>query len=194
MQVYVIDQAKKEAVAIVDESQLSLAIGKQGLNVRLVNRLCDWLVNVKTQEQFAEMDISREARAVADSVFMDDSELQAPEAVEVGEDEMALTDLPIDPALIQKLNFYDVYSVEEFINLTDEDFANMPNLTADEIAKVNEIIKENVDIIEDEAEAEGEGESFACPKCGYPLTVGMTECPNCHVGISFEEVEEENEE
>ncbi|MBQ7508053.1 MAG: transcription termination factor NusA, partial [Spirochaetales bacterium] len=52
MQVYVIDQARREAVAIVDDSQLSLAIGKQGLNVRLVNRLCDWVVNVKTQEQF----------------------------------------------------------------------------------------------------------------------------------------------
>ena len=104
------------------------------------------------------------------------------------------TDLPIDAELIKKLNFYDVYSVEEFINLTDEDLANMPNLSADDIAKVNEIIKENADIIEDEAQEEGDEESFACPKCGYPLKVGMTEFPNCHVGISFEEVEEENEE
>ena len=192
MQVYVIDQARREAVAIVDDSQLSLAIGKQGLNVRLVNRLCDWVVNVKTQEQFAEMDISREARAVADSVFMDED--QQGQYEEAGEEEMALTDLPIDKALIDKLNFYDIYSVEEFINLTDEDFASMPNLSAEEIEKINEIIKENVDIIEDEAEAEDGEETFACPKCGYPLRVGMTECPNCHVGISFEEVEEENEE
>lgn len=192
LQVYVIDQARKEAVAIVDESQLSLAIGKQGLNVRLVNRLCDWVVNVKTQEQFAEMDVSREARAAADSVFLEEQ----PEAqgVELGDDEMALTDLPIDKKLIEKLNFYDVYSVEEFINLTEEDFANMPNLSAEEVEKITEIIKENVDIIEDEAEvAEGE-ETFECPRCGFPLTVGMTECPNCHVGISFEEVEEEGSE
>jgi N utilization substance protein A len=192
LQVYVIDQARKEAVAIVDESQLSLAIGKQGLNVRLVNRLCDWVVNVKTQEQFAEMDVSREARAAADSVFFEEQ----PEAqgVELGDDEMALTDLPIDKKLIEKLNFYDVYSVEEFINLTEEDFANMPNLSAEEVEKITEIIKENVDIIEDEAEvAEGE-ETFECPRCGFPLTVGMTECPNCHVGISFEEVEEEGSE
>lgn len=192
LQVYVIDQARKEAVAIIDESQLSLAIGKQGLNVRLVNRLCDWVVNVKTQEQFAEMDVSREARAAADSVFFEEQ----PEAqgVELGDDEMALTDLPIDKKLIEKLNFYDVYSVEEFINLTEEDFANMPNLSAEEVEKITEIIKENVDIIEDEAEvAEGE-ETFECPRCGFPLTVGMTECPNCHVGISFEEVEEEGSE
>ncbi|MFC2822071.1 MAG: transcription termination factor NusA [Spirochaetales bacterium] len=194
MQVYVIDQARKEAVAIVDESQLSLAIGKQGLNVRLVNRLCDWVVNVKTQEQFAEMDISREARAVADSVFMtgETAEGEA-QGVDIGEEEMALTDLPIDKALVEKLNFYDIYSVEEFVNLTDEDFANMPNLFADEVEKINDIIKENVDIIEDEGETSDDEETFACPRCGHPLKVGMTECPNCHVGISFEEVEEDEE-
>ncbi|MCQ2412724.1 MAG: transcription termination factor NusA [Sphaerochaetaceae bacterium] len=195
LKVYVIDQAKKEAVAIVDDAQLSLAIGKQGLNVRLVNRLCDWVVNVKTQDQFAEMDISREARSVADSIFMDVPEDQMDEQVEsmVDEDEMALTDLPLDKNLVEKLNFYDIYSVEEFINLTDEDFANMPNLSASDVDKINEVIRENVDIVEDEVESTEE-EGFACPKCGFPLTVGMTECPNCHVGISFEEVEEETEE
>jgi len=192
LQVYVIDQARKEAVAIVDESQLSLAIGKQGLNVRLVNRLCDWVVNVKTQEQFAEMDVSREARAAADSVFFDEQPEE--QGVEIDDDEMALTDLPIDKKLIEKLNFYDVYSVEEFINLTEEDFANMPNLSAEEVEKITEVIKENVDIIEDEAEAAEGEETFECPRCGFPLTVGMTECPNCHVGISFEEVEEEGSE
>ena len=191
LKVYVIDQVKKEAVAIVDESQLSLAIGKQGLNVRLVNRLCDWVVNVKTQEQFSEMDYVREARAVADSVFMDDGLQVASEAAEgEGEEEMMLTDLPIDEALIEKLHYYDIWTVEEFINLTDADFANMHDeshdLSADEIAKINEVIRENVDIIEDEVEAEEGEETFACPECGYPLTIGMTECPHCHVGISFE--------
>ncbi|MBQ7282153.1 MAG: transcription termination/antitermination protein NusA, partial [Spirochaetales bacterium] len=85
---------------------------------------------------------------------------------------------------------YDIWTVEEFINLTDDDFAAMHDaehdLTAEDVSKINEIIKENVDIIEDEAETEEGEETFACPECGYPLTIGMTECPNCHVGISFE--------
>lgn len=193
LKVYVLDQTKKEAIAIVDESQLSLAIGKQGLNVRLVNRLCDWVVNVKTQEQFAEMDISREARSVADSLFTELPEMEEQQVSMVEDDEMALTDLPLDKKLVDKLNFYDIYSVEEFINLTDEDFENMSNLSAEEIEKINEVIRENVDIVEDEVESDDE-EHFACPECGYPLTVGMTECPNCHVGISFDEVEEEESE
>ena len=190
LKVYVIDQARKEAVAIVDESQLSLAIGKQGLNVRLVNRLCDWVVNVKTQEQFSEMDYVREARAVADSVFMDDGMQDSSESAGEEGEEMMLTDLPIDAGLIEKLHYYDVWTVEEFINLTDADFAGMHDeshdLTDDDVAKINEVIRENVDIIEDDVEAEEGEETFACPECGYPLTIGMTECPQCHVGISFE--------
>ena len=190
LKVYVIDQARKEAVAIVDESQLSLAIGKQGLNVRLVNRLCDWVVNVKTQEQFSEMDYVREARAVADSVFMDDGMQVAAESAEGEGDEMMLTDLPIDAELIEKLHYYDVWTVEEFINLTDADFAGMHDeshdLTDADVERINGIIRENVDIIEDEVESEEGEETFACPECGYPLTIGMTECPHCHVGISFE--------
>ena len=199
-QVYVIDQAKKQAVAIVDESQLSLAIGKQGMNVKLVNRLCDWMVNVMTQDQFAEMDVFKEARDKAESFFRDEDEGAVEQPVAEGEEEgeMMLTDLPIDARLIDKLHFYDIWSVEEFINLTDEDLAGMHeaghDLSQDDVDRINEIIRENVDIIEDEVEGEEGEETFACPNCGHPLTYGMTECPKCHVGISFEEVEEENEE
>ncbi len=192
LKVYVIDQAKKEAVAIVDEAQLSLAIGKQGLNVRLVNRLCDWIVNVKTQEQFSEMDISVEARNQADALFTNDGQQYSEGDQSEGDEELLLTDLPLDKALTDKLNFYDIYSVEEFINLSEEELATMDRLSAEEIETINNVIKENVDIVEDEVESE-EGEGFACPNCGYPLSVGMTECPNCHVGISFEEVGEDEE-
>ena len=199
-QVYVIDQIKKQAVAIVDESQLSLAIGKQGMNVKLVNRLCDWMVNVMTQDQFAEMDVFKEARDKAEAFFTPEEELPANQEAAEGEEgeEMMLTDLPIDAELIEKLHFYDVWSVEEFINLTDEEFAGMHeeghDLSQADVDRINEIIRENVDIIEDAAEGEESEETFACPNCGHPLTYGMTECPKCHVGISFEEVEEENEE
>lgn len=192
LKVYVIDQAKKEAVAIVDEAQLSLAIGKQGLNVRLVNRLCDWIVNVKTQEQFAEMDISVEARNQADALFASDDQQYGEDEQPEGEEELLLSELPLDKALVDKLNFYDIYSVEEFINLSDEDLASMDHLTAEDLETINNVIKEYVDIVEDEVENEEDG-GFACPNCGYPLTVGMTECPNCHVGISFEEVGEDEE-
>ena len=36
---------------IVDDDQLSLAIGKRGQNVRLASKLCGWSIEVKTEEQ-----------------------------------------------------------------------------------------------------------------------------------------------
>ena len=191
--VYVIDQKMKKAIAVVDDSQLSLAIGKQGLNVKLVNRLCDWMVDVKTQEQFSEMDIFQETRANADAMFnegeMEDQEQGYEEPEAENEEEFLLSELPIEKALIDILQFHDIYSVEEFINLTDDDIKTMlPELSSQQIAEINSIIAENVDIVEDEEQQEEE--VFTCPQCGHAIKVGMTECPNCHVGISFEEVEE----
>ncbi|HOS35407.1 MAG TPA: transcription termination factor NusA, partial [Treponemataceae bacterium] len=51
--VVILDEEKRTALAVVSEQQFSLAIGKQGLNVRLANRLADWSIDVKTDEQFA---------------------------------------------------------------------------------------------------------------------------------------------
>ena len=42
---------KKEALAIVSEDQLSLAIGKKGSNIKLASRLTKYKIEVKTLEQ-----------------------------------------------------------------------------------------------------------------------------------------------
>lgn len=198
-QVYIIDEDKRMAVAIVEDDQLSLAIGKMGLNVRLVNRLCDWLVDVKTKDQFSQMDISRQVRKAADSLFTnvhednriipEDEEIaeeEEPLEEEGEEEELQLDELPLGKELISKLNFYDIYSVEEYIELTPEDFANMPKLSKDELEQINKVISENVDFVEgDEADSE-EPDVYKCPNCGAIITKEMTECPSCHVGLSFE--------
>ena len=62
---------QKQALAVVSDNQFSLAIGKQGLNVRLANRLVDWSIDVKTEEQFAEMDLSAESRWAVSALFGD---------------------------------------------------------------------------------------------------------------------------
>ena len=68
-QVVILDEAKKLALAIVPDASFSLAIGKQGLNVRLANRLTDWNIDVKTESQFSEMDISAEAKRAVSALF-----------------------------------------------------------------------------------------------------------------------------
>ena len=56
--VLVLDENKNEAMAIVNDENLSLAIGKKGLNVRLASRLTHYKIDVKTQEQASESGIN----------------------------------------------------------------------------------------------------------------------------------------
>ena len=58
LQVFITDEKKKEALAVVSEENLSLAIGKKGLNVRLASRLTHYKIDVKTYEQASEMGIN----------------------------------------------------------------------------------------------------------------------------------------
>ena len=46
------------AMVIVDNENLSLAIGKKGLNVRLASRLTHYKIDVKTYEQAREEGIN----------------------------------------------------------------------------------------------------------------------------------------
>ncbi|MDD4082819.1 MAG: transcription termination factor NusA [Sphaerochaetaceae bacterium] len=209
LQVFLMDPQKRTSIAVVDESQLSLAIGKMGINVRLVNRLCDWLVDVRTPEQCEDIDFSSKTREVAESLFQDENELPEEGLVyedgeedqkqegsekivepEIEEEEeglegLDLNDLPIEKGIIEKLNFYDIYLVEEYIELGEDDFKAMDKLTPEDIVEVNKIINENVELVETEVENEEE-EEFVCPSCGCKITSDMTECPNCHIGLSFE--------
>ena len=79
--VVILDAEKKQALAIVDDSQFSLAIGKQGQNVRLANRLCDWNIDVKTEEQCAGMDFSDKATTLAARNLFKDEPAEADEEI-----------------------------------------------------------------------------------------------------------------
>jgi N utilization substance protein A len=47
------DDEAKQALVIVDDDQLSLAIGKKGQNVRLASKLTGWQLDIKTRAQLA---------------------------------------------------------------------------------------------------------------------------------------------
>lgn len=63
-----LDQAKKTATAFVSEDQLSLAIGKQGQNVRLATKLTGWKIDVverkKSEVSESETEEDREEAEV----------------------------------------------------------------------------------------------------------------------------------
>ena len=54
LHVFITDAKKQESMVIVNNENLSLAIGKKGLNVRLASRLTHYKIDVKTFEQAEE--------------------------------------------------------------------------------------------------------------------------------------------
>jgi N utilization substance protein A len=60
-----VDDETREATVVVPDDQLSLAIGKEGLNARLAARLTGWKVDIESETDFA--------RAEADAAFGGDS-------------------------------------------------------------------------------------------------------------------------
>ena len=50
----ILKKGKKEAIAIVDDEQLFLAIGKRGQNVRLASKLTNWEIKVFKKSEFSE--------------------------------------------------------------------------------------------------------------------------------------------
>ncbi len=178
LDVYVLDETKRQALAVVSDEQFSIAIGKQGLNVRLANRLCDWTIDVKTEEQFKELDIGAHARKMASNLF----EAQEEEIVKLSE----LPDVDMDTVAI--LAEHGIELIEEFLEKDEEELLAIPGLTQEQIDAVRAIIEENVEIVEEEiAEEEvSEEEEYECPECHARITPDMTHCPQCGVELAFE--------
>jgi N utilization substance protein A len=251
-QVIVVDEAKKSSLAIVADNQFSLAIGKQGLNVRLANRLVDWNIDVKTEQQFAEMDLSAETKRAVSALFG-----------EVEEEIEKISELPDIPEnIVEVLKNNGIEMIEELVAMSKEQIAALDGIGEEDAALISKIIEENVEIVEEEQEVaveaeaekpaaapeagaaeaaparsapseaeakaaaaeaapaetapaqsapseaepvaeaaapekaeeeEQEEEAYECPECGERITTDMTACPNCGVGLSFEEEEEEEE-
>jgi transcription termination/antitermination protein NusA len=156
-QVVILDESKKLALAIVPDASFSLAIGKQGLNVRLANRLTDWNIDVKTESQFSEMDISAEAKRAVSALFGE------PE-----EEIQKISELPgIPTRLVELLERDKITDIESLVALSPEQLAALEGITAEDIQTLHKIIEENVEIVEEEPveepeeqaeDAEGAGE------------------------------------
>lgn len=148
--VVIVDEARRQALAIVPEDQLSLAIGKQGLNVRLANRLADWNIDVKTMDQFDEMDIAVESKRAVSALFGDHEE---------PEDEItSIRELPgITDEMVRILENDNITMIEEIVGLSDDDIRGLEGMTEEMADTLIQIISENVEIVE---EQDGEYEEY----------------------------------
>lgn len=193
--VVIMDAEKRQALAIVEDSQFSLAIGKQGQNVRLANRLCDWNIDVKTVEQADEIDFSNvNTVQTARNLFNDE---QIDEITTVAE-------LPgVNSEVAELLKENGIEEIQDFIEAYDNGSIKIDGVSEEELDKINELINENVEFVEDETKSSADEDStstneddtqdeeeYFCPECGAKITLEMTHCPNCGVEFEFTEDEE----
>ena len=197
--VVIMDAEKRQALAIVEESQFSLAIGRQGQNVRLANRLCDWNIDVKTVEQAEGIDFSAvNTVQTARNLFTDEEQEEYDEITTVAE-------LPgVDAEVAALLKENGIEEIQDFVEAYDNGSINIEGVSKEALDKINELINENVEFVEEDSEvaeaaseeevaAEEEAseeaeEEYFCPECGAKITLDMTKCPKC--GCEFEFADE----
>ncbi len=107
--VQIIDPETKKLEVIVEDSQLSLAIGKKGQNVRLASKLIGWDIDIKSEEE-KRQEIEEQMSA-----------LTAPAT--------PLTSLAgVGAKTIEKMEAAGINSVEKLASMTPEQLMEIPGI------------------------------------------------------------------
>ena len=119
--VSVLDEEQKIMEVVVEDKQLSLAIGKKGQNVRLAAKLVGWRIDIKSEEekrQEVEQEMGRMARIV--------DELKSLEPHGVPE------------RIVQKLIDAGVQGVTHIVEMTEENLQTIEGIGEKTASKVRE--------------------------------------------------------
>jgi N utilization substance protein A len=120
--VTILDPVEHHMEVIVDDSQLSLAIGKKGQNVRLAAKLLGWKIDIKSEEEKRQ-------------------EVQnAMDLLSTGAPVSALMDYGLPEATIDALVKGDIGTVEKLGNMTPEQLEALEGIDADTVNRIQQAI------------------------------------------------------
>ena len=125
--------------AIVDEDQLSLAIGRSGQNVRLASQLIGWEINLFGSREWLE-------RGADEALFGGGT---ASESEEYETTDFPLKAIALAPATLAALEAAGYTSFFDVIDLEREDLLRIPAIGPEEVDRVLALIEELT--VEDEA-------------------------------------------
>ena len=115
----ILDPLEKHMEVIVDDSQLSLAIGKKGQNVRLAAKLLGWKIDIKSEEEKRQEVESQMAALVAPG---------APVSV--------LIDYGLSEAAVEALVAAGVGTIEKLGGMTPEQLGEIPGIGQENIQEL----------------------------------------------------------
>jgi transcription termination/antitermination protein NusA len=148
--VQITDPEAKKLEVIVEDSQLSLAIGKKGQNVRLASKLIGWDIDIKSEEE-KRQEIEAEMTA-----------LTAPTT--------PLTSLAgVGAKTIEKMEAAGINSVEKLASMTPEQLMEIPGIGEKMVDKIYQSVNQ---FYESASEAAATSENTASAETAETVEAG----------------------
>ena len=117
--VTILEGQEKHLEVIVDDSQLSLAIGKKGQNVRLAAKLLGWKIDIKSEEE-KRQEVEEQMRGVMNVTIT------------------PLETVPeLEPGIIEKLVAAGITTVEAVADMTPEQLEEVPGIGPKTVEKIS---------------------------------------------------------
>jgi N utilization substance protein A len=133
----ILDPLEKHMEVIVDDSQLSLAIGKKGQNVRLAAKLLAWKIDIKSEEEKRQEVESQMAALVAPG---------APVSV--------LIEYGLSEILVEKLVVTGIGTIEQLGSMTPEQLEEIQDVGPQVVETIQEAVNAYYSQFEDPAAAD----------------------------------------
>ena len=121
--VSITDLGEKQLEVIVDDTQLSLAIGKKGQNVRLAAKLLGWKIDIKSEEE-KRQEVEQQMQALAGAPTT-----PIEQVTELGE------------SIIQKLVTAGITTVEALADMTPEQLEEIPGIGEKTLEKISVAVR-----------------------------------------------------
>jgi N utilization substance protein A len=143
----VLDPLERHMEVIVDDSQLSLAIGKKGQNVRLAAKLLGWKIDIKSEEEKRQEVESQMAALVAPG---------APVSV--------LIDYGLPEAVAERLVEAGIGTIEKLGGMTPEQLEEIQGIGPAMVEQLQQAVNAYYGQFEEQAASAGEPAAPAAPE------------------------------
>src|SRR5271156_4379601 len=132
--VQIVDAEEKRLEVIVEDTQLSLAIGKKGQNVRLASKLIGWNVDIKSEEEKRREIEAQMAALTAPGTPL--AELKG-----------------VGPKTVEKLEAAGITSIEKLADMTPEQLVEIPGIGEKMVEKIHQSVAAYFEALEAAASA-----------------------------------------
>src|SRR3954452_2945136 len=176
--VSITDLGEKQLEVIVDDTQLSLAIGKKGQNVRLAAKLLGWKIDIKSEEE-KRQEVEQQMQALSGG-----PSTPIEQVTELGD------------TTIQKLVAAGITTVESLADMTPEQLEEIPGIGEKTVERISVAVRHYFGHFEEGEEGAPEGTEETAEGSAVEAAPGgeaEVETPEASEGTSESELENASE-